>query len=189
MRSAWRSSDRAAEVVDAARGWRAAGLVDEATLAAIEADHPLPGPRLGWAWRTLVFVCVAVGVFAATALGFISFGVREEGSVAAILLAAGAVLALITDAILDRSHYRPTGAEAATSLLAVSYLVASAFVLCDHFHLRGAPAQRLGLAWATAVLALAAWRWGFRVYAGAAAGALLLLAAATLSVHWFRRFG
>lgn len=177
MRSAWRAADRAAEIVDAARGWRAAGLVDEATVAAIEADNPLPGPRLGWAWRALVFVCVAVGVFAATALGLLSLGVREEGSVAAILLSAGAALALLTDAILDRSRFRPTGAEAATSLLAVAYLVASAFILCDHFHLRGAAAQRLGFAWAAAVLALAAWRWGFRVYAGAAAGALLLLAA------------
>jgi hypothetical protein len=177
MKQAWRAADRAAEVLGAARGWRAAGRIDDAALAAFAEAHPEPGPRLGWAWRVLVFVCVAVGVFAATALGFISLGVREEGSVAAILLAAGAALALLTDAILDRSRYRPTGAEAATSLLAVSYLVASAFILCDHFHLRGAPAQRLGLAWATAVLALAAWRWGFRVYAGAAAGALLLLAA------------
>lgn len=177
MRSAWRAADCATEVVDAARGWRAAGLVDEATLVAIEAGNPLPGPRLGWPWRILVFVCVAVGIFAATALGFISLGVREEGSVAAILLAAGAALALLTDAVLDRSRFRPTGAEAATSFLAVAYLIGAAFILCDHFHLRGAPAQRLCFAWAAAVLALAAWRWGFRAYAGAAAGALLLLTA------------
>jgi hypothetical protein len=177
MRSAWRAADSAAEIGDAARGWRAAGLVDDAALAAVAADWPLPGPHLGWAWRVLVFVCVAVGTFAATALGLISLGVREEGSVAATLLAAGAALALLTDAIRDRSRFRPTGAEAATSLLAVAYLAASAFILCDHFHLRGAAAQRPALAWTAAVLALAAWRWGFRVYAGAAAGALLLVAA------------
>ena len=88
-----------------------------------------------------------------------------------------AALALLTDVDPRPQPFSPTGAEAATSLLAVAYLVASASILCDHFHLRGATAQRLCFAWAAAVLALAAWRWGFRVYAGAAAGALLLLAA------------
>ena len=41
----------------------------------------------------------------------------------------------------------------------------------------GRPRSASAFAWAAAVLALAAGRWGFRVYAGAAAGALLLLAA------------
>jgi len=177
MKQAWRAADRAAEVLGAARGWRAAGRIDNAAFAAFAEAHPEPGPRLGRAWRVLVFVCVVVGTAAATALGFVLLGVREAGSAAAIFLAAGAALALLTDAIVERSSFRPTGAEAATSLLGVSYLIFAAFALGDHFHLRETHAQRLALGWGAAVLALAAWRWGFRVYAGAAAGALLLLAA------------
>jgi hypothetical protein len=102
--------------------------------------------------------------------------VREEGSVAAVLLVSGIALALLTDVVVDRSAFQPTGAEAATSLLAVSYLDAVAFLLNDHFHLQGAPALRLAFTWSAAVLGLAAWRWGFRLYAGAAVIAALLVA-------------
>ncbi|HWR98597.1 MAG TPA: hypothetical protein VN317_09285 [Candidatus Methanoperedens sp.] len=177
MKPAWGAADRTAAVLGTARGWRAAGLIDDRAFAAVTTDHPQPGPRLGWAWRILVFVCVAVGILAATALCFFEFRVRDAGQVAAILFAAGLALALSTDVVVERCAFRPTGAEAATSLLGVSYLAAAAFLLNDHLHLRGAPALRFALAWTAALLALAAWRWGFRLYAGAAVGAALLAAA------------
>ncbi|HEY6000704.1 MAG TPA: hypothetical protein VI078_15565 [bacterium] len=177
MKPAWVAADRADEVRRAARGWHEGGLIDDDALAAVTAEHPAPGPRLGAAWRVLVFICVAVGCYAATFFGFITFGVREAGAVGTILLAAGAALALLTDVVLDRCSFRPTGAEAATSLLAVSFLAAAAFVLNDHFHLRGAPATGIAFAWTATVSALAAWRWGFRLYAAAAAVAILVAAA------------
>jgi hypothetical protein len=177
VRQAWRAADRAAAVLGAARGWRAAGLIDETVFAALAADHPQAGPNLARTWRALVFICVAVGVWTATALSFFSFGVRAEGDAASILLVAGLALVVLTDVVIDRSAFRPSGADAATSLLAVSYLVAAAFILTDRFHVRGTLATQLAFAWSALVLGLAAWRWGFRLYAAAAAGAVLLLAA------------
>jgi hypothetical protein len=176
VKPAWRAADRAAAILKAARGWRAAGLIEDAAVAALAEEYPAPGPRLGSVWRALVFICVAVGTSAATLLGLFALGLREEGSVAAALIVSGVALALLTDVVIDRSGYRPTGAEAATSLLAVSYLIGSAFILSDYFHLRGAPALRIAFGWSAAVLGFAFWRWGIRLYAGASVIAALLAA-------------
>jgi hypothetical protein len=177
VKRAWRAADRAADLLAAARGWRAAGLVDAAAFEAIAAGLPVAGPRLGQIWRVLVFLCVVVGVSAATAISFISLGVRQAGGVGATLLLLGVGLAIATEVIIDRCAFQPTGAEAATSLLAVGYGCAAVYVLVDDLHLHGHEALRLSFPWCAAVLALAAWRWGFRLYAGAAALFVLLLAA------------
>lgn len=177
MKAAWREADRAAELLAAARGWLAAGLIDETAFSGISADLPASGPRLGPIWRILVFICVVVGVSTATSIGFISFGVRAATGVGGLLLIFGIALAAITDILIDRCSFQPTGAEAATSLLAVGYLGAAVFVLLDDLHLGDHGALRLTYSCCAAVFALAAWRWGFRLYAGAAALCVLLLAA------------
>lgn len=177
MKTAWRAADRAAELLAAARGWLAAGLIDETAFNAISAGHTSTGPRLGLIWRVLVFICVVVGVSAATMISFISFGMREATGVGVLLLILGLALVAITDIVVSRCAFQPTGAEAATSLLAVGYLCAAVFVLLDDLHLRGHAALRLTYPWCAAVFALAAWRWGFRLYAGAAAIFVLLLSA------------
>jgi len=177
VKAAWRAADRAAELIEAARGWRAAGFIDETALGSISADHPASGPRLGPIWRVLVFVCVVVGVSTATAIGFISFGVHEAGSVGMLLLVFGLTLAAATDLVIERCSFRATGAEAATSLLAAGYLCAAVFALLEDRHLGGHELLRLAYPWCASVFALAAWRWGFRLYAGAAAVFLLLLSA------------
>jgi hypothetical protein len=172
-----RTVDRAAELVAAARVWRAAGLVDEPTLAAITAEDSPAGPRLGPTWRILVFGCVVAGVLAFTAIAFFSFKLRDAATVGGALLILGLALAFATDIVVDRCSFRPTGAEAATSLLAAGYLCAAVFVLLDDLKLPGAAALRLTYSWCAAVFALAAWRWGFRIYGGIAAVFVLLLAA------------
>lgn len=177
MKAAWRAADRAAELLAAARGWRAAGLIDEKAFGSIAADLSSTGPRLGPIWRVLVFLCVVVGVSAATTTSFISFGLREAAGVGVLLLILGVALAAVTDIIIDRCAFQPTGAEAATSVLAAGYLCLAAFVLFDDLHLKGHAALRLTYPWCAAVFALAAWRWGFRLYAGTAAVFVLLLSA------------
>lgn len=176
MRPAWLAADRAAELLSAARGWRAAGLIDEAAFASIVGAQPAAGPRLGPIWRSLVFACVVVGASTATAIGFISFGVREPASVGALLLLFGAVLAAATELLVGRSSFQPTGAEAATALLAAGYLGAGFYALLDARHVHGSQALRLIYPWCAAVFGLAAWRWGFRLFAGAAALFVLLSA-------------
>jgi hypothetical protein len=177
VKPAWRAADRAAELLAAARGWLAAGLIDETAFAAIAADRASSGPRLGQIWRTLVFLCVVVGVSTATAVSFISFGVREALGVGALRLILGVALAVVTDVVVDRCSFQPTGAEAATSLLATGYLCAAVFVLVDDLHAHGQAALRMTYPWCAAVFALAAWRWGFRIYAAVAAIFVLLLSA------------
>jgi len=176
VKKVWREAETAAELLAAARGWRAAGLIGETAFSAISADLSSSGPRLGEIWRVLVFICVLVGVSTATVIGFISFGVRSAGGVGVTLLIFGVALATITDIVIDRSSFQPTGAEAATSLLSVGYLCAAVFVLLDDLHLGGHGALRLTYPWCASVFALAAWRWGFRLYAGVAALCVLLLA-------------
>lgn len=176
MKPAWREADRAAELLAAARGWREAKLIDETAFSAILADHSSSGPRLGPIWRILVFICVVVGVSTSTTISFISFGLREAAGVGALLLIFGVALAVVTDIVVDRCSFQPTGAESATSLLAAGYLCAAVFVLLDDLHLDGHGALRLTYPWCAAVFALAAWRWGFRLYAGAAVLFVLLLA-------------
>jgi len=177
MKPSWRAADRHAERLAAARGWREAGLIDETAFSEISADHPARGPRLGPLWRVLVFICVFVGVSTATAIGFISFGVRSADGVGVALLIFGVALALLTDVVIDRCSFESTGAEAATSLLSAGYLCAAVYVLLDDQLLHGREALRLTYPWCAAVFALAAWRWGFRLYAGAAAVFVLLLTA------------
>jgi len=177
VKAAWRAADSAAELLAAARGWRAAGFIDETTLSAIAAEHAATGPRLGTIWRLLVFVCVLVGVSTATTIGFISFGLREAGGVGLALLIFGSALVLVTDIVIDRCSFQPTGAEAATSLLAVGYLCAAVYVLLDGGSLGAHETGRLVYPWCAAACALAAWRWGFRLYAGAAVLFALLLSA------------
>jgi len=176
MKAAWRAADRAAELLAAARGWHAAGLIDETAFGSISADDSSAGPRLGPIWRILVFICVVVGVSSTTAIGFISFGLRDAGSVGLALLIFGIALAVLTDIVIDHCSFRPTGADAATSLLAAGYLCAAMFVLLDDLHLHGHEGLRLTYLWCASVFALAAWRWGFSLYAGAAALFVLLLA-------------
>ena len=56
--AAW---DRAAEVRDAASGWRRAGAIDDATLTAIEAAFPDPCVTPTWIWRALT-ACLATAI-------------------------------------------------------------------------------------------------------------------------------
>lgn len=177
MRAAWREADRAAELLTAARGWRAAGLIDEATQAAIVAGRPASGPRLGSVWRVLVFLCVWVGVSAATTISLFSTGLREPFAIGLLLAVLGTALAVATDVILDRCAFQATGAEAATSLIAATYLCVAVFALLEGPHL--AEHQRLSLLfpWCAAVFGLASWRWGFALYAAPATVFALLWSA------------
>src|SRR4029079_17606947 len=87
----------------------------------------------------------------------------------------GVILALATDFQIVHLRRSEGGTEAATSLLAIAYLMgAAAWWVFETMKLDfrdGLPALCL----AGAVLAaIAAWRWGYPLYAGAAAAAVLI---------------
>lgn len=174
MKPAWREADRAAELLAAARGWREAGLIDETTLKSIATAHLSAGPRLGPLWRVLVFGCVAIGASTIVMIITRSLQLNTGLSAGLTLLLCGLALAAVTESVIARCSFRATGAEAATSLLAVSYLCAAALALLGGLYPGESQMLRVAFPWCATVLALAAWRWGFRLYAGAAAVCLLL---------------
>jgi hypothetical protein len=159
---------RIEEVRASARGWNAAGAIDDATLSAIETAYPDPRLRLHGVWRVLIFVLVSVVVNAL-------FFMLQPGSVLfAPSIAFGLLLAGATEG-LRGSRYAGTGLDAASSFWAVIYLL----VAVGDVLFRGSSHEETSitamLAIVAAVSALAAFRWGFVVYAVCAAGAAYAL--------------
>ena len=170
MRKAWIELSRIEEVRGAARGWKSAGAIDGPTLSAIENAYPDPRVRLHGFWRVLVFVLVSV--IANALIWFVQSG---AGGMFATGLIFGTLLAIATD-VLRGSRYSGTGADAATSFYAITYLLIAVADLL--FRQRSMPEESAitTLIAAIAVVGgLAAWRWGFWLYAACAAAAFYAL--------------
>lgn len=157
----------------AVRGWGKAGLLDgPATAAALEL-YPLPGAVRGPVWRGLVFFFISAAILAFAGGTFALVEPRRAEGFGRLLLLLGAGCVAATETIVSRFRNLPTGAEAACSLWAVAFTGGGLVVLLGAARLPDPFSQRLGLAALAAVLLLAAWRWGFRIYA--AAGVLAAL--------------
>jgi len=184
-------ADRAAAVRRAARSWRRAGVIDDAALAAVEARHPDDRVRVGPVFRVLLFLFTLLAGIAGFGLvsvlassAFPRSG--EPGLLAALSVLAGGAFAALTETQTGNLRRRQGGTEAATSFLAVGFLSGAVawWVLrpptLDVLHLFA------GLCAVSAVLAAAAWRWGYPLYAGAATAALLpALAGLPLGRLWW----
>jgi hypothetical protein len=178
VRSEAAAADRRQQVREAGRTWQRAGVVDERTRAAIDAAYPDDRARLGPVFRVLVFgftVVAASAVFGLFALFVSDIGDRAA---AVLLVSFGAVLVAATELQIGRLRRAEGGTEAATAFLAVSYLLAGLAWLA--FQAR----HRHGLHWIDVTLVLvlllcgaAAYRWGYALFAVAAAAAVFLLAA------------
>jgi hypothetical protein len=168
-------ADRNDAVRGAAADWQRAGVIDEATRQAIEATAPDDRVRVGPVFRVLLFIFTVIAVNAG--FGFLSlfFTMKSSGVLAGFALVTGVVLALATDFQIVHLRRSEGGTEAATSLLAIGYLMGAAawwvFETIDLDFRDGLPVLCL----AGAVLAaMAAWRWGYPLYAGAAVAAALI---------------
>lgn len=171
-------ADRDAAVRGAAADWQRAGVIDEATRQAIAATVPDDRVRVGPVFRVLLFLftLVAVGAgFAFVAMLLDVIGLHFDSLFAGFALVTGIVLALATDFQIVRGRRVEGGTEAATSLLAIGYLMAAAawlaFETMNLDFRDGLPALCLT---AAVLAAAAAWRWGYPLYAGTAAAALLI---------------
>jgi hypothetical protein len=170
------AAERRHEVREAARGWRRAGAIDEATCTAIEAAHPDDRARLGPAFRVLVFVftvIVVCGLFGLFALA----GRTNDKDMAALLVFFGLALTVATEVQVGPLRRAQGGTEAATAFLAVAWLLAGVAWLLSVNGVRDDAWVNVSLALATALCAAAAWRWGYALFAAAAMAALFLLAA------------
>ena len=170
-------ADRAAAVRGAARAWRRAGVLDDAALAAVAARFPDDRVRAGPVFRLLLFVFTLVAVNAGFGLLGLVTGFEHDkaGVLAALALASGGALAALTEFLIGPRRRRQGGIEAATSLLAAGYLAcAAAWWLFEPLQLDFRAGLPVLCLIGAALLAAAAWRWGYPLYAGAAAAALFV---------------
>jgi hypothetical protein len=177
VRSDAARADRNAAVRRAARAWRKAGAIDEATLAAIEKDFPDDRVRVGPVFRALLFVFTLVAV--SSAFGFFGAVVGAAGNEGDVFggmtLVFGIGLAVLAEVQTGSLRRAQGGTEAATSFAALGFLLGAlawfTFEKADAPYQTGAP---ILFAAAAVTCAAAAWRWGFPLYAGASMAAVLM---------------
>jgi hypothetical protein len=173
-------AERLQAVRDDARAWQRAGTIDAPTLAAVEQRFPDDRRRVGPIFRILLFGFTLVGVAAALSM-FLTLFVQASGLLGsrpaelAAAIAGAVALTALTEVQLGPLRRRQGGIEAATSLVAVACALSAVF-LASYETAVSPGLIGLGVA---ALLAAAAWRWGYPFYA-AAAGVVLLLAAGAL---------
>jgi hypothetical protein len=170
-------ADRHADVRAAGRSWLRAGAIDEAALKAIEAAVPDDRVRLGPVFRLLLFIFTIVAVTSGLVFLVMVLQIEDSGSgglVALFAFVAGAGLAVATDLQIVRMRRSQGGTEAATSLLAISYLMgAVAWCTLHYFHALEVQGLIVLCFVGAALTGVAAWRWGYWLYAGTATAALL----------------
>jgi hypothetical protein len=167
-------ADRNGAVRSAATSWRQAGAIDGRALAAIEKACPDERQGVGPVFRVLLFLFTLISV--GGAFGFlvmISDTSWRTDSLPVLLLFFGAGLVIATDFQVTRMLRARGGVEAAMSLAGIGFLAAFAFWICDKDGWKGDHAFAAMLLVAAILLAGAAWRWGYPLYAGAAMAAFL----------------
>lgn len=170
-------ADRNDAVREAARAWKKAGAIDEASLKAIEAAYPDDRVRVGPVFRVLLFLFTLLS--AGGGFGFVLALFDDDAFFGPFLLVFGVIAAIATDMLLTLMRRREGGIEAALSLAAVSCLIGFVgWVLFESLSLEDEAAVPLLFLAAALLLTIAAWRWGYPIYAGAAAASLLGAAAA-----------
>ena len=168
MRKSWADAARAAEVRDAARSWREAGVIDAETLDAIRAAYPSPRQKLAVAWRVLIFLVVSVAAWAIF-LGVSQLMSRFDSP--ALWMVVGGVLALSTEALRD-SRFAGNGSDAAVSFWAVFFLAIGSGLALLSFHKDEAPVITLVLLLFGLGFAAACLRWGYSAYGAFASASL-----------------
>ncbi|HVR07051.1 MAG TPA: hypothetical protein VMW75_03320 [Thermoanaerobaculia bacterium] len=168
-------ADRAAAVRAAARSWRRTGVIDDAALAAVESRFPDDRVRVGPVFRALLFLFTLIG--AGAFLGFVALAMfsHQEGALALLALLAGAALWALTEVQVGHLRRRQGGVEAATSLLAIALLLGAAgWFLWSAAKLEPAGGLPALCLLAAALAGIASWRWGYPLYAAAAAAAVFV---------------
>jgi uncharacterized membrane protein YgcG len=167
-------AERAQAVRAAARSWQRAGAVDETVVAAVDARCPDDRVRVGPVFRALLFLftLIAVGGF----YGFVSLfaNFHDGDGWAALAVLGGLAMVVATEVQIGTLRRRQGGTEAATSFLAIDSLLGAAawWLFAPSFFDEWTTMALICLT-AAGLLAAAAWRWGYPLYAGVATAALL----------------
>jgi hypothetical protein len=170
MRAELALAQRFALVRRAARDWRRDGAIDAACVAEVKARCPDTRVRRGPVARVVFFIFVSIVVLAL--VSFVAISIEpSDRTLKWLFLVAGLALAAATELQQGRMRFDGCGSEAATSFFALVFVVSS-------------EAGFIGISWnssghlaafllvAAFLCAAAAWRWGYPLYALAAAGCL-----------------
>jgi uncharacterized membrane protein YgcG len=166
-------ADRNAAVRAAARGWKQAGAIDEAALAAVAAAYPDDRHRLGPVFRVLVFLFATIAINGASGFVWALINFKGDAPPLVLLLVFGVALLVLTEWQITKMRRAQGGSEAATSLVGIGYLVGFVGWTADQADFTFFHAVAVTFFAAAFLLAGAAWRWGYPLYAGAAMAALL----------------
>jgi hypothetical protein len=150
------TAERHAEVRAAARTWRESGIVDDRVVAAVDERYPDDRVRLPMGLRILAFVLATLAVSAA--FGFVLLAGNGDGEITLGLVAACFSAACGWATEVQRGAWRraQAGAELATAVLTVAFLVGAAMALADGLHAPASPA----IGFAAVIAGLLAMRWG-----------------------------
>ena len=166
MRADVARAERHRAVRIAAEGWRRAGAIDDATVLAIASAYPDDRVRLGRGFRVLAGFAALVGGGAMSALA--ASLLASGGAETLFALGLTLVFAAATEIQTGRLRRAQAGAEYATAILAATCAALAWFSLFTSVSVvEGA----VGLA---AACALAAWRWGYALFAALAAAFVLV---------------
>lgn len=169
--AAW---ERAAEVRDAAQGWRRVGAIDESIGHAIREAFPDPCVAPSAVWRVLT-ACVVAAVILCTLEAFsLAFRPSKIGHQVLLFLFAGA--SLVAADLLEASPlFARRGAAGAASFLGVGFLlVGFGLSLLDTLHMRFDPALDAILIASFLAWAASCRRWGSPFFAALSALSLFL---------------
>ena len=167
-------ADRLETVRAAARGWRQAGVIDETSLAAVDTLYPDDRHRVGPVFRVLLFVFALISINGATGFFAMVLGHEALDVLPWLLLVFGLGLVVATEVLIIAPRRVLSGVEAATSLAGLGYLIGFvAWLSYEKIKMPDDRAMAATLLAAAVLLALAAWRWGYPLYAGLAMAALL----------------
>ncbi len=187
------AAERAKQVRDAARAWRAAGFASEAVVARVLSLYPDDRRRFGPGFRALAFIFTGVSVWAIFGLSMVLL--EPSGSTSWGLLCCfwAVVCVALTELQMGPGRRADAGAERATAYSAVALAVLGALALSDSVgndSLRGYFTIALAAGFVSCLIGAARWGdralsagaaiTGFGVLAQSSHGRLLWIIAATV---------
>ena len=169
--------ERAAEVRDAADGWRRAGAIGEPTHEAIKHAFPDPCVTPSAVWRVLTAVMVTAVVVCTFGAFALAIRPREVG-LSLLLWLFGAACVVATERLEVSPRLARRGAAGATAFWGILLFLGGLGLLLNKIPaIPGEDALRLLLLTSALTWAAACWRWGSPLFAGLSAASFFVLLA------------
>jgi len=167
--------ERAAEVREAAEGWRRAGAIDTSTYDAIVNAYPDPCVTPSAVWRVLTAVMVTAIVLCT--LGALALATKPEATAfSLLLLALGAAALIVTERLEASPRWARRGAAGATAFWGGVFVLGGlALFLSEDRRIPWERTLQIVLFASALIWAASCWRWGSPVFAGLSAVSLFLV--------------